>query len=367
MKYRKIAVMIMSMALMGATGVAAQAAETENAANEQDVETEDAAKKQVVETENSEEEQTTETKSSATDETKSDSSIQEEKTKSSAKDKKQETGTDTAQKKENEAFPDKVAVQIMLEGTSARAGSESVQIDGATVTITEGGTYMLSGSLSDGQIVVDAGDTAKVSLILNGVRIMTDGRECIAVKSADEVLVTLSEGSANILSDGSAAQGPGNPGSRSADVPDRTGSVNRENYGYADDYAYWDDYGYWDDEAWEYDYPDWDDYGYRNDDYGYGYRDNYGYRDDDYGYGYSYDYGYPGADNYDYRYGSADSNGYSGADRYGYWEREYEEYPDTETYEYRERSGDDRQRPAPPEGRPGRRIRSQSSSDTAIG
>ena len=367
MKYRKIAVMIMSMALMGASGVAAQAAETENAANEQDVETEDAAKKQVVETENSEEEQTTETKSSATDETKSDSSVQEEKTKSSAKDKKQETGTDTAQKKENEAFPDKVAVQIMLEGTSARAGSESVQIDGATVTITEGGTYMLSGSLSDGQIVVDAGDTAKVSLILNGVRIMTDGRECIAVKSADEVLVTLSEESENILSDGSAAQGPGNPGSRSADVPDRTGSVNRENYGYADDYAYWDDYGYWDDEAWEYDYPDWDDYGYRNDDYGYGYRDNYGYRDEDYGYGYSYDYGYPGADNYDYRYGSADSNGYSGADRYGYWEREYEEYPDTETYEYRERSGDDRQRPAPPEGRPGRRIRSQSSSDTAIG
>lgn len=264
MKYRKIAVMIMSMALMGATGVAVQAAETENS-----------AEVQTAETENSVEEQTAETESAA-----------EKQTKSSARDKNPEADTDTVQKEEAEAFPDKVAVQIMLEGTSARAGSESVQIDGATVTITEGGTYMLSGDLLNGQIVVDAGDTAKVSLILNGVRITNEGSDCITVKSADEVRVTLSEGSENILSDADRYWDEGEYA-----YPDW------DDYGYwGDNYEYRDDNGYWGDnyEYWDDDYIYRDEFGDWNDDFSY--RDGYGYQDDDYGYAGGNDDWYRNAD-----------------------------------------------------------------------
>lgn len=96
---------------------------------------------------------------------------------------------------------DDTAVQIMLEDSSASAEGSGVQIEGTTVTITEEGTYVLSGDLADGQIVVDAGDAEKVQLVLNGVTVTNDDGACIFVKAADKVILTLAEGSENILSD----------------------------------------------------------------------------------------------------------------------------------------------------------------------
>ena len=60
------------------------------------------------------------------------------------------------------------AVTIQLSGTSATASSDSVQINGSTVIIKEEATYVISGSLN-GMLVVDAPDTAKLQLVLNGV------------------------------------------------------------------------------------------------------------------------------------------------------------------------------------------------------
>ena len=71
--------------------------------------------------------------------------------------------------------------------------------DGQTLTITEEGVYVISGSASEAQIVVEAEDTAKVQIVLDGVEINNTDSPCIYVKSADKVFVTTTEGSENEL------------------------------------------------------------------------------------------------------------------------------------------------------------------------
>ena len=94
------------------------------------------------------------------------------------------------------------AVMIKLNGDSAEANSSSVTVEGSVVTITEAGTYILSGTLDDGCIVVNASDEDKVQLVLNGVEISSETFAAIYVASADKVFITLAEGTENSLSNG---------------------------------------------------------------------------------------------------------------------------------------------------------------------
>lgn len=93
-------------------------------------------------------------------------------------------------------------VEISLEGTTARAASDSVGISGSTVTISGEGTYVLSGSLDNGSVIVDAGKEDKIQLILNGVSITSEDFAALYVASADKVTVTLAEGTVNTLLNG---------------------------------------------------------------------------------------------------------------------------------------------------------------------
>lgn len=53
---------------------------------------------------------------------------------------------------------------IKLSDDSTTCDSDAVQISGNTVTIIDEGTYILSGTLTDGMVIVDAEDTDKVQL-----------------------------------------------------------------------------------------------------------------------------------------------------------------------------------------------------------
>ena len=97
-------------------------------------------------------------------------------------------------------YDESSAVKISLSGSKASCDSSSVKIDGQTVTISSEGVYILSGSLSDGQIVVDADDQAKVQLVLDGAEITNDSTAAIYVKGGDKVFLTLADGSENKLS-----------------------------------------------------------------------------------------------------------------------------------------------------------------------
>ena len=90
-------------------------------------------------------------------------------------------------------------------GGSATSSGDGVTVDGATVTITAAGTYRLSGTLTDGQVVVDAATDAKVTMILDGVdHHQQRPRRRSPSRSAEAVEVILADGSENTLSDASA-------------------------------------------------------------------------------------------------------------------------------------------------------------------
>ena len=90
------------------------------------------------------------------------------------------------------------AVYVTLSGDGITGETDGVAIKGQTVTITAEGTYIFSGTLSEGQIVVDA-DNAKVQIVFDNVDITCASSAAVYVKSAEKVFVTLAEGSQNTL------------------------------------------------------------------------------------------------------------------------------------------------------------------------
>ncbi|MCR5537661.1 MAG: carbohydrate-binding domain-containing protein [Lachnospiraceae bacterium] len=86
----------------------------------------------------------------------------------------------------------------LADGASSADGS-GVSIDGDTVTITAEGTYLITGSLSEGQIIIDVEDTEKVQLVLDGVSITNESDAAVYVLNADKVFLTTAEGSTNTL------------------------------------------------------------------------------------------------------------------------------------------------------------------------
>lgn len=99
-------------------------------------------------------------------------------------------------------YDESSAVKITLNGSGAVVSGSGVNISGSTVTITSAGTYIISGSLSDGQIVIAASDSDKVQLVLNNAEINCNTSAAVYVKSADKVFVTLPAGTTNSLGGG---------------------------------------------------------------------------------------------------------------------------------------------------------------------
>ena len=96
-------------------------------------------------------------------------------------------------------YDEREAVKMTLSGKTAACNSSNVQIEDGVVTIKAAGVYVLSGTFTDGTIVVDAGDDDKVQLVLDGVSITAADYAAIYAKNADKVFVTLAEGAGNSL------------------------------------------------------------------------------------------------------------------------------------------------------------------------
>lgn len=81
--------------------------------------------------------------------------------------------------------------------TSAGTKHENV------TNITKGGTYTLKGEIKDTTVTVDAGDE-DVTIILDGASIKNSKGPAIYVRSADKLILTLKDGTENLVSDGSS-------------------------------------------------------------------------------------------------------------------------------------------------------------------
>lgn len=93
-------------------------------------------------------------------------------------------------------------IAITLSGSSAACDDKSVEISGSTITIKDEGTYVLSGKLDDGMVIVDTDKNTKVQLVLNGADISSETSAPIYILQVDKVFITLAEGSENALSNG---------------------------------------------------------------------------------------------------------------------------------------------------------------------
>lgn len=101
-----------------------------------------------------------------------------------------------------ECYEESESVSITLNGSSADCSSDAVLISGSTVTITEEGTYILSGTLDDGMIIVDTEKTDKTQLVLNEVSIHSETSAAIYILQSDKVFITTASGTTNTLSNG---------------------------------------------------------------------------------------------------------------------------------------------------------------------
>ena len=92
---------------------------------------------------------------------------------------------------------------ITLNGDTIAVDGVGAIVSGTTATIQSAGTYTLSGTLTDGQIVVDTQQEGTVRLILNGVSLSSSTTAPIYVANADKVVIELATGTTNTVSDAS--------------------------------------------------------------------------------------------------------------------------------------------------------------------
>ena len=123
----------------------------------------------------------------------------------SAEEPVQASGPDTAEEPQDnapaEAGPaSEGEYAVTLEGDKITCGDGVVS--GSTVTLTKAGTYRVTGSLSDGQIIVEAGKEDDVVLILDGVNIACSTGAPIAVMQSGNATIELAEGTENTVTDG---------------------------------------------------------------------------------------------------------------------------------------------------------------------
>ena len=88
---------------------------------------------------------------------------------------------------------------ITLSDSTASCSDSSVTVSDGSVTITKAGTYKLSGTFT-GQIVVNAGDSDKVQLVLDNASITKEGSAALYIINADKVFITTVKGTENTLS-----------------------------------------------------------------------------------------------------------------------------------------------------------------------
>lgn len=97
---------------------------------------------------------------------------------------------------------DEEAAQIILNGSETAVGFDGAAFADNTLTITKAGTYLLTGTLEEGALVVDTQDSETVKLIFNGVSISNSKISPITVINAPKrVTIHVQKNSVNKIVD----------------------------------------------------------------------------------------------------------------------------------------------------------------------
>ena len=104
-----------------------------------------------------------------------------------------------ADKTENTATASGTEIQFS-DGKITVASTDGVTIDGTALTITDAGTYVLSGSCADGSVKVEKG-VGGVTLVLNGLTLTSETTAPIVCGKGSAVTIEAADGTKNTLSD----------------------------------------------------------------------------------------------------------------------------------------------------------------------
>lgn len=96
------------------------------------------------------------------------------------------------------------AVKISCSGSDFNISGSGAAAKDGVLTISKEGTYVFSGSIDEGRIVVNVTDKEKVQLVLNGFTIKCTTHSPLFIKSADKVFITLKDGTENTITDGTS-------------------------------------------------------------------------------------------------------------------------------------------------------------------
>ncbi len=115
-----------------------------------------------------------------------------------------EIDTSVSKADQDASYDESSATKISLSGSSASISGDGASEKDGTITIQQEGTYVVTGTLNDGRIVVQAADTHKVRIVLKGASIYCADHAALFIKQADKVFLTLADGSDNTLGSGSS-------------------------------------------------------------------------------------------------------------------------------------------------------------------
>ncbi|MDR1157207.1 MAG: carbohydrate-binding domain-containing protein [Oscillospiraceae bacterium] len=99
---------------------------------------------------------------------------------------------------------DETATQVRFDGETISVDGAGASADGHVLTVSAGGVYVLSGTLTNGQVFVAAAETDTVRLVFDGVQIENKTGAPLYAVSADKLIVTLAAETENTLTDGGA-------------------------------------------------------------------------------------------------------------------------------------------------------------------
>ncbi len=94
------------------------------------------------------------------------------------------------------------ATTISLSNNASTIDGSGASVSGNEITISEEGTYVFSGTLEDGYILIAAEENADVHIVLDNVSITNSAGPAIMALSGDKLIVTLAPNSINQLTDG---------------------------------------------------------------------------------------------------------------------------------------------------------------------
>lgn len=99
-------------------------------------------------------------------------------------------------------WDEETAAIITLDGDSAKISGNGAVVKGSAIEITQAGVYVLRGTMTDGQILINAGKEDLVQLVLDGAALSCSNSAPIYAKQSGRTVITLADQSENTVTDG---------------------------------------------------------------------------------------------------------------------------------------------------------------------